>query len=188
MGRIVLVTGGSRSGKSAYAQKLGETLRPPRTFIATCPVLDDEMRERIRKHQQARAAHDWQTVEETANLAEAVRGAKASHVVLVDCLSLWVNNLMYEAQLAGNSVTEDEISRRCQEVLAACAEVSGTVIFVTNEVGMGIIPENALARRFRDLAGRCNQVMAAKADAVTLMVAGLPVELKKERAARRGSR
>ncbi|MFH0938108.1 MAG: bifunctional adenosylcobinamide kinase/adenosylcobinamide-phosphate guanylyltransferase [Planctomycetota bacterium] len=178
MRSIVLVTGGSRSGKSAYAQKLGESLPGPRVFIATCPILDDEMRERIRKHQQARASNDWQTIEETINLADAVCGAKASRVVLVDCLTLWINNLMYEAQLTGSSVTEEDIARRCYEVLTTCAEIDGTVIFVTNEVGMGIIPENALARRFRDLVGRCNQVMAVRATTVTLLVAGMPLELK----------
>ena len=181
MGRIVLVTGGSRSGKSAHAQKLAEALPGPRTFIATCPVLDDEMRARVLRHKKDRAGRDWRTVEETADLPGALRNSKDSNVVLVDCLTLWVNNLMFAAEQERTLLVEDEIAARAQKVLAACAEIPGAVIFVTNEIGMGIVPDNAQARRFRDLAGRCNQVIAAGAAAVTLVVSGLPLELKTQK-------
>ena len=178
MGEVILVTGGSRSGKSAYAQKVAETLAGPRLFVATCPLIDDEMRERIRKHQKERQASDWQTIEETVDLAGAVSDGRDYQVMLVDCLTLWVNNLMYEAQREGREITEEDISHLCRELLAVCAELNSTVIFVTNEVGMGIVPDSPTSRKYRDLAGRCNQIIAAGADTVTLVTCGLPLHLK----------
>jgi adenosylcobinamide kinase/adenosylcobinamide-phosphate guanylyltransferase len=176
--RIVLVTGGCRSGKSAYAQKMAEGLPGRRAFVATCPPVDEEMRARIRRHREARGRSGWHTIEEEADLAGVVRGAKGYEVLLIDCLTLWVNNLMYGAEQEGREVEEAEVERRCRDLLAACAGRPGTVIFVTNEVGMGIVPDNPVSRRFRDLAGRCNQVMGAGADEVTLMVCGIPVRVK----------
>lgn len=178
MARIVLITGGSRSGKSAYAQVMAERLPGARAFIATCPVLDEEMAERIRKHKAARDATRWSTIEEQCRLAGVIRDAARFDVLLVDCVTLWVNNLMYEAEQAGRLLTEEDAVRRCEEVLAASGEFHGTAIFVTNEVSMGIIPDNPTARRYRDLMGRCNQKLAQAADEVILMVCGLPVKIK----------
>jgi len=177
MARIILITGGSRSGKSAYAQRLAETFPGPRVFVATCPVLDQELRDRIRKHQAARAGRGWETVEEQTDLALALRRARQANVALVDCLTLWVNNLMYQAQQQGRELTEEELAARCRDVLAACDGSPSTLIFVTNEVGMGIVPESAVCRRYRDLAGRCNQLFAAAAETVALIVCGLPLVL-----------
>ena len=178
MARVILVTGGSRSGKSRHALTLAESLPGPRAFVATCPPLDDEMRERIRKHRAARRDAAWQTIEEPTDLARVLGASAEFEVVLVDCLTLWVGNLMHEADERGEQMGEDEIEQCCRAVLEACAKRSGAVLFVTNEVGMGIVPENALARRFRDLAGRCNQMVAAAADEVILMVCGIPQPLK----------
>jgi adenosylcobinamide kinase/adenosylcobinamide-phosphate guanylyltransferase len=179
MAHIILVTGGSRSGKSAHALEIAQRLDGPRLFVATCPTLDDEMRDRIRKHRKAREQAGWRTMEEPADLPGALARAGDCRVVLVDCLTLWVNNLLYSAEQAGHSLEESDIQKQCEAVLGACARLAATVIFVTNEVGWGIVPENALARRFRDLSGRCNTVMAAGADEVILVVCGLPVHLKK---------
>lgn len=178
MAKIILITGGSRSGKSAYAQKLAESLEGPRTYIATCPVVDEEMRQRIRRHQLAREGGRWQTVEEPLDVAGAVAANKASPVLLLDCLTLWVSNLMFQARDQAGKPTEDDVADRCRQLLHACRDHAGTILFVTNEVGLGIVPENELARRYRDLVGRCNQTIAAGADVVTLVVCGLPLHLK----------
>ncbi|MEK7374489.1 MAG: bifunctional adenosylcobinamide kinase/adenosylcobinamide-phosphate guanylyltransferase [Thermodesulfobacteriota bacterium] len=178
MAEIILITGGSRSGKSAYAQKMAEALPGPRAYLATSPVIDGEMAERVRKHREARLASDWETIEETVDLAGAIRRAGSCRVFLVDCLTLWVNNLLYEAEKRRNVFTEEAMAGRCGELIDACGAFPGTVIFVTNELGMGIIPDNEPARRFRDCAGRCNQLIAAAAVTVTLVVSGLPLFLK----------
>jgi adenosylcobinamide kinase/adenosylcobinamide-phosphate guanylyltransferase len=192
MAHIILVTGGSRSGKSAHALNIAQRLDGPRVFVATCPALDDEMRARIQEHRKARqqapqqsaplhaaGQAGWRTLEETVDLPAALAQTGDSRVVLVDCLTLWINNLLHEAEQAGRAMEESDVQKHCEAVLRACAPLAGTVIFVTNEVGWGIIPENALARRFRDLSGRCNTVMAAGADEVVLVVCGLPIHLKK---------
>lgn len=179
MARVILITGGSRSGKSGYAQAMAESLPGPRVFVATCPVVDEEMRQRILKHQRARSAGQWQTIEEPLDLVRVIRDTAATPVVLVDCLTLWINNLMYDAeQHSRPPVAEEQVADLCGEVLAACAAREGTILFVTNEVGLGIVPENHLARRYRDLVGRCNQALAAGADVVTLVTCGIPLHLK----------
>ncbi|MBA4396647.1 MAG: bifunctional adenosylcobinamide kinase/adenosylcobinamide-phosphate guanylyltransferase [Syntrophus sp. (in: bacteria)] len=178
MAKIIFITGGSRSGKSGYGQSLAESRVCKRTYIATCPIVDEEMAARIHKHRQQREASDWQTLEETIDLAGALRGTRESAVRLIDCLTLWINNLLYEAQKQDRDVTEDDIARLCADVLTVCAALPGDVIFIANEVGMGVVPDNPLSRRFRDLSGRCNQIMAAGADRVILMVCGLPLEIK----------
>jgi len=178
MNKIILVTGGSRGGKSAFAQRLAEALPGPRTFVATCPVVDAEMCERIRLHQAARSARDWRTLEEPLDLAAAFCDAGEQPVVLVDCLTLWVNNVMYEAEQQGETVSEADIEGRFKPILEAARKHGGTVIFVTNEVGMGLVPETPLGRRFRDLAGRANQIVAAACDEVFLVVCGQPLKIK----------
>jgi len=178
--KIIFVTGGSRSGKSDYAQKKAEALNGPRAYLATCPIIDEEMAERCRKHQEARARADWDTIEEEREIAGILTADDQHKVILVDCLTLWVNNLMYEAEQNGRVLTEEDIIEKCRVLLAACAGFTGTVIFVTNEVGMGVVPDSPLGRRFRDIAGRCNQIIAASADEVVFLVSGIPLSLKKE--------
>lgn len=180
MAKIILITGGSRSGKSIHAQNIAESISGARTYIATCPYIDEEMTERIWKHRKARKSSLWQTVEETIDLAGALRKSKKSQVILVDCLTLWINNILYEAELRGESFNEEAISARCREVLDVCEDISGAVIFVTNEVGMGIVPDNPASRRYRDIAGRCNQIIAGHSDAVIFMISGIPLIVKGE--------
>ncbi len=178
MARTILVTGGCRSGKSEYARRLAEDIPGRRVFVATAKAVDEEMRRRIGKHREARRPAGWETVEEPLALAGVLDDAGPCEVVLVDCLTLWVNNLLYEAERAGSDLTEERMAGESRELLAACRRRPGTVIFVANEVGMGIVPENALSRRYRDLAGLCNRMVAAGADAVALVVCGIPMDLK----------
>jgi adenosylcobinamide kinase/adenosylcobinamide-phosphate guanylyltransferase len=178
MVRIVLVTGGCRSGKSGYAQRLAESLPPTRLFVATCPVTDEEIQHRIQEHRRAREDHGWETVEEQCDLAGVFRRQRQYQVLLVDCVTLWINNLMYHAQREGRSLTEANVAEHCRQVLDAAEDCTGTVIFVTNEVGLGVVPENAQARRYRDLVGRANQVLAARSDTVTLLCCGIPMQVK----------
>jgi adenosylcobinamide kinase/adenosylcobinamide-phosphate guanylyltransferase len=178
MARITLIVGGCRSGKSAYAEQVAESLPPRRLYVATCPVTDPEMARRIEAHQSARSGRGWETVEEQLDVAGVLGRHRQANVLLVDCITLWVNNLMYAAEQEADGLGESEIVRKCDELLAAARECSGSVIFVSNEVGMGIVPENPAARRFRDLVGRANQEIARRADTVTLMSCGIPRQLK----------
>jgi adenosylcobinamide kinase/adenosylcobinamide-phosphate guanylyltransferase len=166
---MLLVLGGARSGKSRHAQALAEAGGGPLTFIATAQAFDDEMRDRIARHRADRDAR-WTTVEAPVALAEAVAAADvAGGCVLIDCLTLWASNLL---------LGEENWAARLDALIAALARARGRTILVSNEVGLGIVPDNALARRFRDIAGTINQRVAAAADAVDLMVAGLRVPVK----------
>ena len=180
MAHVILVTGGSRSGKSAFAQKFAESMPGPRAFIATGTVTDDEMRRRIEKHKQARRNSRWKTIEAPVDLKGTLPGTHRFKCVVVDCLTLWINNLLYEAEKSGKTISENDVTRKCRELLNACKKHPGTVLFVTNEIGMGIVPEPPLCRLYRDLVGRCNQIIAGASDRVILLVAGQPLELKRE--------
>lgn len=176
--RMVLVTGGCRSGKSAFAQRLAEEAGEKRIYLATCPVLDGEMAERVARHREERRGRGWETVEEEVELARAIGVVDPAAVVLVDCLTLWINNLLYRREQEGRLPDEDEFAGLAGEFSRACGGRTGTTVVVTNEVGWGIVPENPLARRFRDLAGRVNQVVAAAADEVHLLACGQPIRIK----------
>ncbi len=163
---VSLVLGGARSGKTAYAEKLICAMPAPWIYCATAQALDDEMRDRI-AHHRARRVEGWITVETPLDLAEAV--AAHEHPILVDCLTLWLTNIM----LAGR-----DVSAETAKLLAAVEATKAAIVFVSNEVGLGIVPDNALARQFRDHAGRLNQGIAKIANHVVFMAAGLPLVLK----------
>jgi adenosylcobinamide kinase / adenosylcobinamide-phosphate guanylyltransferase len=180
MGKLVLVTGGTRSGKSGFAQNLAESLAGPRYFIATCPKVDPEMDGRIRRHQKARGDGEWLTIEEEVDLEGVFNKIHGSRVCLVDCLTLWVNNLHYREEMTEKILSEETMRNHCQKFIEQTKQYTGTTICVTNEVGMGIVPENASVRLYRDLVGCCNQVIAKAADEVILVTCGIPLILKSQ--------
>ena len=167
--RLTLVLGGARSGKSRHAEALVSETSLPRTYIATAEAWDDEMRRRIARHQEDRGP-DWRTVEAPSDLARAIASeAGAGRVVLVDCLTLWLSNAL---------LAERDVDAAQTELLAALRGAAGPVVCVSNETGLGIVPDNALARRFRDAQGSLNQAVAAIAARVDFIAAGLPIRLK----------
>jgi adenosylcobinamide kinase/adenosylcobinamide-phosphate guanylyltransferase len=166
---VTLVLGGARSGKSRHAEALVEGQPGPCVYLATAEAGDQDMAERIRRH-QARRGRRWQTLEEPIDLVDALRGAARSDgAVLVDCLTLWLSNLLG---------AERDVETETEGLVAALPGLAGPVVFVSNEVGLGIVPEGALARAFVDHAGRLHQAVATAAQSVLFMAAGLPLVLK----------
>ncbi|MGB8817319.1 MAG: bifunctional adenosylcobinamide kinase/adenosylcobinamide-phosphate guanylyltransferase [Rhizobiaceae bacterium] len=168
-GRIILVLGGARSGKSAFAEGLTDQTGLKKAYLATGQVFDDEMRKRIGIH-QGRRGPEWALHEEPLELPDCLqRIGLADTAVLVDCLTLWVTNLM----MAERSMPEET-----ERLIDALHSLPGTIVLVSNEVGLGIVPENAMARAFRDHAGLLHQAVAAIADEVYFVAAGLPLKMK----------
>ena len=166
---VTLVLGGARSGKSSFAERITVAHSRGCAYLATAEIGDDEMAERVRRHQARREAH-WRTVEAPLDLGAAiVAETELGAAVLVDCLTLWLSNLM-EAGRDPAAETED--------LIRALGQAGGPVVIVSNEVGLGIVPDNALARAFRDHAGRMNQRIAEIANTVFFVAAGLPLRLK----------
>jgi adenosylcobinamide kinase/adenosylcobinamide-phosphate guanylyltransferase len=166
--RLTLVLGGARSGKSRYAERLISALPPPWIYLATAQAGDEEMATRIAEH-QARRGGAWQTVEAPHDLARALDAAPPGRPVLVDCLTLWLSNRM---------LADVDLDRETDALEQVLRYRDAPVALVANEVGSGIVPDNALARRFRDRQGLLNQRLAACADQVVLLVAGLPLIVK----------
>ena len=169
--RVVLVLGGTRSGKSRYAEQLAEHWWPRPLYLATAEVFDTEMTERVKQHRQRRGAH-WGCVESPVDIATVIRSTDpARDGLLLDCATVWLSNVIFKEG-------EPELPRRRQELLDALARPASDVIIVSNEVGMGIVPESPLGRHFRDLQGALNQALAAIADTVVFVIAGQPLMLK----------
>lgn len=169
-GRITFIIGGARSGKSSFALEQASECRGKKAYIATAQAFDDEMMDRIAKHRDERGS-DWDTIEEPVRLSEILKTASAEYdVVLVDCLTLWLSNLLL-ADMDAEKETDAFIS-------LLITHNPLRLFIVSNEVGMGIVPDNELARRFRDLAGKLNQKVAAAADEVYLVAAGIPIKIK----------
>ncbi|TVY07679.1 bifunctional adenosylcobinamide kinase/adenosylcobinamide-phosphate guanylyltransferase [Paenibacillus cremeus] len=195
----VLVTGGARSGKSAFAEAYAARLseqeqrhgqergqeqgqgreREQAVYIATAQAYDEEMRERIALHRRDREAHGyrWTTVEEPYALAETLQAAEAP-VVLVDCLTLWLSNWLL--RMEHEVEAERKVEAKIEELVSAFVACRSQIVLVTNEVGYGLVPEYKLGRQFRDLSGRMNQRLAKVADQVFLVTSGIPVELKSQ--------
>lgn len=170
---IILITGGARSGKSKYAEQRTAALGLRRLYVATAEAKDDEMMQRVAAHQNRRGSA-WTTVEEPVQLGETLLAWRGRiDCSLVDCLTLWFSNLLLRG---GQSRVEENVER----LLRVLPQLDFPVIFVTNEVGAGIVPDNSLARQFRDIAGGANQRIAAVANEVIFMVAGMPMVAKKQ--------
>ncbi len=184
--KLILVTGGARSGKSEFAEQLAEQLAGKNApvaslaYIATAQIFDDEMRQRVKLH-QARRSKLWVTAEAPFAAHLTLRQvAQHCDVILFDCLTLYLSNLLFAPDAPTN--VEQHLAAvlyQIDQLIDACREGNKTVILVTNEVGMGIVPENALARKYRDWAGWVNQKVAQAADQVYLVVSGIPVEIKR---------
>ena len=173
MNKTIFVTGGCKSGKSSHALELAEKLSEHnRIFIATCIPHDNEMQERITAHQKERC-ESWQTLEIPISIADAItKNSKNAGVILVDCITLWLSNLLLE------NFDQEAVKKHVDKLSNALGKSKCPVVLVSNEVGAGIVPENKLARLFRDTAGFANQKIAACADRVIWMVAGIPVVIK----------
>ncbi len=168
---VTLVTGGSRSGKSSFALDLAEA-KDHKVFIATAEPLDDEMNERIDSHKKDRG-DQFLTLEEPVKIWDTIRSVpEETDIILLDCLTVWMGNLQYHL----NDSEKEEAA--IQKLITVLKEPPCEIVIVTNEVGMGIVPEHKLSRRFRDAAGRLNQLVAALAKKVVLVVSGIPMIIK----------
>jgi adenosylcobinamide kinase/adenosylcobinamide-phosphate guanylyltransferase len=171
--QIILITGGARSGKSIYAEQRAAALGSRRLYVATAEPKDEEMTRRISEH-KSRRGNEWATIEEPVELGEALLAQRSrTDCALVDCLTLWLSNLLLRRD---EKYAEDKV----KELIEILPRLNFHLVLVTNEVGWGIVPDNMLARQFRDLAGWANQQIAAAANEVVLTVAGVPMIVKKE--------
>ena len=187
--KVILITGGARSGKSQYAEKLALSLTKSPVYVATAHVWDEEFAERVKKHQERRGP-EWTNIEEEMLLS---RHDLTGRVAVIDCITLWCTNYFFSQSIVGHASQRDnvvgEASKLCSldstlEALKAefdkFTAKDATYIFVTNEIGMGGVSENAVQRKFTDLQGWTNQYVASKADEVILMVSGIPIKVKSE--------
>ena len=178
--KITFVIGGSRSGKSSFALREASGINGPKAYIATAEALDEEMKDRIEKHKVERGS-DWDTYEESINVINVLSEIKDRYsATVLDCLTIWLSNILLRTQMPEHG---DKTADECiQELIAGLSRLNSSrdlnLFIVSNEVGMGIVPENSLARLFRDLAGALNQKVAGIADEVYLVTAGIPVKIK----------
>ncbi len=179
MAHIVLLLGGARSGKSRLAEQLAQKLTSrPVLFIATAEVRDEEMKKRVERHRQTRPS-SWRTLEAPFNVGRALRESyEGEEVVILDCLTLWVANVLTRNFDTDSEAVAALAEKEVDELLATLSSLDTTAILVTNEVGMGLVPPYPLGRVYRDVLGRVNQQVAAHADEVFLLVAGIPVPIK----------
>lgn len=179
-GKLILIFGGSRSGKSEFAEKVAVALGGSVTYIATAGVRDGEMEERVRLHRERRPK-SWKTVEEEKNILEALRKGREGDVFLLDCATLWLTNLLLDESIPEPGAKPGQKEAYIMEHAARLSDMVETgahLIIVSNEVGLGLIPDNSLGRVFRDVAGKVNQLLASKANEVYFTIAGIPLEIK----------
>jgi adenosylcobinamide kinase / adenosylcobinamide-phosphate guanylyltransferase len=185
MGKLVLITGGARSGKSTFAEKMSGNISDKVLYLATAVAFDEEMQDRIEKHKQSRP-QSWNTHEGYKNLDKVIEKAKDYDVLLLDCVTVMLTNLLWEYPGMDFDTPSKDIMNKAEEyvrlefekLLKAAMEYQGTLIMVTNELGSGLVPEAPIARGFRDIAGRVNQQVAANCSEVYLAVCGIPMQIK----------
>jgi adenosylcobinamide kinase/adenosylcobinamide-phosphate guanylyltransferase len=178
--KLAFVIGGARSGKSAFALKEAARVKDRKVYLATAEAIDEEMKERIRIHKDERGS-EWDTYEEPTKVSEVIAGlADRYQVILIDCLTVWLSNVLLRSRVeeTERASPEESIGELIDGLRNLTAIRGLHIIIVSNEVGMGIVPDNTLARRFRDLAGMLNQKIAEIADEVFLVTAGIPVKIK----------
>ena len=186
--RLIFTTGGARSGKSAFALNLANSMGNRKCYLATAQALDSEMEERIARH-KAERGNDWDCIEEPLKVAEKIEEVSGRYdVILFDCLTLWVSNLMHARSILSplegfmpgwvEGQGEGGLKKEFETLISACKTAGSTIIVVSNEVGLGIVPDNKLAREFRDIAGTANQLFAKAADEAYFVVSGIPMRLK----------
>lgn len=172
MGKITFILGGARSGKSKYARDLAGNLGGKVAFIATCQPKDTEMKRRINIHKNLRPSH-WKTFEESLDLNSTLKRISSKFdTIIIDCLTLLLSNLILKG------IKETEIKARFRKLLSILTKTKAQIIIVSNEVGLGIVPQNKLARDFRDIAGRINQMIATKSDEIYFLISGIPWRIK----------
>jgi adenosylcobinamide kinase/adenosylcobinamide-phosphate guanylyltransferase len=178
-GKLIFITGGARSGKSNFAEKIALSLGKPVVYLATGQPLDKEMADRIKKH-KAKRPTDWETYEEPIEVSELVSSlGREKEVILIDCLTLLVSNLLLrEKNKVGNPPWEEKILLEIEKLTEISYQVPAQIIIVSNEVGMGLVPDNPLGRVYRDILGRANSIIANKADQVFMMISGIPLKIK----------
>ena len=177
MADITFISGGCRSGKSSYAEQETLNQSKPHYYLATAEAFDDEMKDRIARHQELREGRSWISFEEPLEPEKVFKDLK-SGTVLLDCLTLWISKLMWEAEKRDEILSEKWMAERVESLIKAMHESPCDFVVVSNETGLGIMPINAQARLFGDLAGRTNQLFAKSAKKVVFMVSGLPMVLK----------
>lgn len=165
---LYFVTGGAASGKSTFAEKVVRATGKPKTYVATMQPYDDEMRAKLEKHQQQRGG-DWTTIEAQIDIVSVLDQASADDIILLDCVTLWLTNVL---------LGDHDVDAACDALVNALLTCACDVVVVSNEVGMGIVPDNALSRKFRNAQGKVNQMIAARADVVMTVISGLPLVLK----------
>ncbi len=186
MGKSILITGGARSGKSGLAEKLAKELDGDILYIATAVPFDEEMKHRVKMHRESRPA-EWDTYEGYRGLGEVIeREGKRYKGILLDCITVMITNIFLEfpdidyenPRFRDFEKVEEEIRKEVENLMTGIMKTEATVLMVTNELGSGVVPENVLARVFRDIAGRVNQAIARESDEVYLTVCGIPVKVK----------
>lgn len=177
MSQTILITGGVRSGKSRFAEELTRGFGTPLCYLATAQPLDDEMQERITRHRLRRGSN-WETIEEPLLIPQTLARIDGTYAaILLDCVTLWLSNLLLSYP-EGDPEVESQILGHAHRLAATLRNMATPVLLVTNEVGMGIVPESPLGRLYRDLAGQTNQILAAASSTVYVTISGIPLKLK----------